>query len=327
MYPHWQSIIKPLLIAGCHVPGRDRRRGRQEHPQPARLLQGAGRDAAGDRTGAQVRRGLLDEGSRGQVRRPSGIEPRCPPHGRPLRYHPDRRRSQLVHGLPRAQAGRTAERRAFPTLPARHPARHRLAVREAGPLLRPGTDPGSLSAPLRRKGMRPGSASLLERGGLNSQLCNALRENTPRNGVLTAVEDYLRETEQALRSSSSRAMPGWGSSARPARGAEWGPRRVPQGLGLPPGRAGVLRAARPDPQRLAGPSHGAGSGGGTARGRSKGVGDGAGGRGRRRPRSGSRGCRPGRRGAGLRMPRRPRPPGATPARIGRAGGGGPRSPS
>ena len=47
--------------------------------------------------------------------------------------------------------------------------------------------------------MRPGSAALLERGGLNAQFCNALAEATPRNGVLTAVEDYLRESGEALR--------------------------------------------------------------------------------------------------------------------------------
>lgn len=49
-----------------------------------------------------------------------------------------------------------------------------------------------------RKGMLPGSSSLVEDGGLNRGLHNALHEGGPRNGVLTAVEDFLDETEQQI---------------------------------------------------------------------------------------------------------------------------------
>ncbi|MBW1743030.1 MAG: glycosyltransferase [Deltaproteobacteria bacterium] len=46
--------------------------------------------------------------------------------------------------------------------------------------------------------MLPGSPHLVERGGLNPHLFNAERENDLQSGVLTAVEDFLKESEQAL---------------------------------------------------------------------------------------------------------------------------------
>src|SRR5262249_51886041 len=52
--------------------------------------------------------------------------------------------------------------------------------------------------PFARKGMRPGVSGLVD-GGMNGHLCNATTENTPCNGVLTAVEDFLKETKHALR--------------------------------------------------------------------------------------------------------------------------------
>lgn len=64
-------------------------------------------------------------------------------------------------------------------------------------------DPESIPAeyrhPYARAGMRPGSSDLLPQGGFNARLCNATRENTPRNGVLTAVEDFLKQTRLSLR--------------------------------------------------------------------------------------------------------------------------------
>ena len=43
-------------------------------------------------------------------------------------------------------------------------------------------------------GMLPNHDELVKIGGINSDLNNALHENTPKNGVLTAVEDFLKET-------------------------------------------------------------------------------------------------------------------------------------
>jgi hypothetical protein len=62
----------------------------------------------------------------------------------------------------------------------------------------PGTIPAEFRQPYQRKGMWPGSARLLEKGGFNAHLHNAVRENTPRNGVLTAVEDFLKEATDSL---------------------------------------------------------------------------------------------------------------------------------
>jgi len=63
-------------------------------------------------------------------------------------------------------------------------------------------DPDSIPAeyrqPFRRKGIRPHSTALVDVGGLNANLCNAIQEGTPCNGVLTAVEDFLKQTQQDL---------------------------------------------------------------------------------------------------------------------------------
>jgi GT2 family glycosyltransferase/glycosyltransferase involved in cell wall biosynthesis len=44
----------------------------------------------------------------------------------------------------------------------------------------------------RQLGLAPGVSPLLDSGGLNAHLFNAVSEGGPRNGVLTAVEDFLR---------------------------------------------------------------------------------------------------------------------------------------
>lgn len=62
----------------------------------------------------------------------------------------------------------------------------------------PETIPPTYLKPYKKKGMKPGSAELLEKGGLNSHLCNAIYENDLQNGVLTAIEDFMEESEQEL---------------------------------------------------------------------------------------------------------------------------------
>jgi hypothetical protein len=62
----------------------------------------------------------------------------------------------------------------------------------------PNSIPETFRQPYARKGLRPGVSELVE-GGFNAHLCNAVSENTPRNGVLTGVEDFLKETRQPLR--------------------------------------------------------------------------------------------------------------------------------
>lgn len=52
--------------------------------------------------------------------------------------------------------------------------------------------------PHAKKGIRPGSPKLVDNGGLNPHLLNSICENNFQSGVLTAVEDFIRETEQHL---------------------------------------------------------------------------------------------------------------------------------
>ena len=58
--------------------------------------------------------------------------------------------------------------------------------------------PDTFRKPFKRQGMWYGSAELLENGGLNPHLDNSIYENDLRNGVLTAVEDYMNETMEPL---------------------------------------------------------------------------------------------------------------------------------
>jgi hypothetical protein len=46
---------------------------------------------------------------------------------------------------------------------------------------------------------REGRTDLLERGGFNQKMNNALEEGGPRNGVMTAVEDFIAEHDRPLR--------------------------------------------------------------------------------------------------------------------------------
>jgi hypothetical protein len=48
--------------------------------------------------------------------------------------------------------------------------------------------------PFARLGVRPGAPDLVRERGLYSQFAHALQEGTPRNGVRTALEDYVLES-------------------------------------------------------------------------------------------------------------------------------------
>jgi len=62
----------------------------------------------------------------------------------------------------------------------------------------PETIPQPYRLPYRRKGITPGVSALAEKGGFNAGLNNAEREGGPRNGVLTAIEDFVRESSRPL---------------------------------------------------------------------------------------------------------------------------------
>jgi hypothetical protein len=52
--------------------------------------------------------------------------------------------------------------------------------------------------PYKKLGMYPGQTDLKERGGLNTHLYNSIYENNPKNGTLTAVEDFIDESQLGL---------------------------------------------------------------------------------------------------------------------------------
>ncbi|MCB0976566.1 MAG: class I SAM-dependent methyltransferase [Acidimicrobiales bacterium] len=63
----------------------------------------------------------------------------------------------------------------------------------------PADIPDEYRQPWRKKGMRPGTKGLLPVGGLNPTMCNAEQEGGPRNGVRTALDDFVAEYPGELR--------------------------------------------------------------------------------------------------------------------------------
>jgi cephalosporin hydroxylase len=64
----------------------------------------------------------------------------------------------------------------------------------------PSQIPEEYRQPYLRKGMKRGHSELLRGGGMNAELCNAVHEGGPRNGVMTAVDDFMAEHDRPLRS-------------------------------------------------------------------------------------------------------------------------------
>jgi cephalosporin hydroxylase/glycosyltransferase involved in cell wall biosynthesis len=63
----------------------------------------------------------------------------------------------------------------------------------------PGRIPPEFRHPYRRAGMRPGRSALFGNGGMNRDMCNAEHEGGPRNGVMTALDDFVAEYPLPLR--------------------------------------------------------------------------------------------------------------------------------
>jgi cephalosporin hydroxylase/GT2 family glycosyltransferase len=59
--------------------------------------------------------------------------------------------------------------------------------------------PAGFRQPYRRAGMRPGQSELVGNAGMNRDMANAEREGGPRNGVMTAVDDFVVEHPHELR--------------------------------------------------------------------------------------------------------------------------------
>ena len=63
----------------------------------------------------------------------------------------------------------------------------------------PSQIPEEFRQPYARRGMRPDREQLLPRGGLNVGLANAMTEGGPRNGVMTALDDFMAQHDRPLR--------------------------------------------------------------------------------------------------------------------------------
>jgi cephalosporin hydroxylase len=59
--------------------------------------------------------------------------------------------------------------------------------------------PEEFRQPNAQKGIRPGISAVMEQGGLNPLHFNALTEGGPRNGVMTALDDFIAEYDRPLR--------------------------------------------------------------------------------------------------------------------------------
>jgi hypothetical protein len=60
----------------------------------------------------------------------------------------------------------------------------------------PETIPAEYRRPWERAGILPGSGALHEARGLNAHLANAREEGGPRNGVMTAIEDFVADADE-----------------------------------------------------------------------------------------------------------------------------------
>ena len=63
----------------------------------------------------------------------------------------------------------------------------------------PDTVPAEFRQEWQRRGMRPGVERLVNRGGLNPTMANAVREGGPRNGVMTGLDDFVAGYDRPLR--------------------------------------------------------------------------------------------------------------------------------
>jgi cephalosporin hydroxylase/glycosyltransferase involved in cell wall biosynthesis len=59
--------------------------------------------------------------------------------------------------------------------------------------------PAGFRQPHRRAGMRPGQSMLVGNAGMNRDMANAEHEGGPRNGVMTALDDFVSEHPEPLR--------------------------------------------------------------------------------------------------------------------------------
>ena len=203
MFPFWESVVEPAIAASGATPHRrDRRRAGETTVRSARRARPRHR-AARDRPGPGVRsRPSTTGGSPAATSSTATSASTCCPtlaafdvalvdgdHNWYTVYN------ELRHAraTPRATRGRAAA--------VADPARRRLAVRPPRPLLRArARSPRSSASRTTRRGMRPEREQLLpQRRHEPCTLDNAVDEGGPRNGVMTALDDFVAEHDEPLR--------------------------------------------------------------------------------------------------------------------------------
>jgi Methyltransferase domain len=80
----------------------------------------------------------------------------------------------------------------------------------------PDTIPARHRHPFQRLGIRPGKSELVEERGFNAGAANAVHENTRRNGVRTALEDFVAESPLEFHVSTIPGLHGLGILATAA---------------------------------------------------------------------------------------------------------------
>src|SRR5262249_53979657 len=59
--------------------------------------------------------------------------------------------------------------------------------------------PAEHRQPYARRGIVRGAEELVDTGGANAENCNAVHEGGPRNGVMTALDDFVTEHDRSVR--------------------------------------------------------------------------------------------------------------------------------
>ena len=122
----------------------------------------------------------------------------------------------------------------------------------------PSRIPEEFRQPHRQGGMRPGRSGLLPNGGMNLGLDNAEAEGGPRNGVMTALDDFMAEHDRPLRRAVLPVYYGLAIvaeeerlAANPALAGHVRPLREPRGTTGPrrprPSGSGSTRPSSPRP--------------------------------------------------------------------------------
>jgi hypothetical protein len=115
----------------------------------------------------------------------------------------------------------------------------------------PAAVPARHRQPWQRAGILPGKSDLRERGGLNPEFANATHEGGPRNGVMTAIEDFLETADEPFELTVLPVLHGLAIIAPQSRlNADARLRQVIGGWGTAQGLAELVSLAEDERQRL-----------------------------------------------------------------------------